>query len=71
MSASENLIGAVRATAESWQYKYPGWGHFLHMSNDEIARIISPKVKSEKGAVDSVYKEYIKSGLYQHFEVAP
>lgn len=70
MPVSENLIGAVRGAANQWAHKYPGWNHLMHMTNDEISHLISPKVKSEKGAVDSVYKEYIKSGAFNAYEIA-
>lgn len=62
------LIQAVRDQALKWEPKLKGWNHIKFMSDEDLSRLIKPKVSTPTGAVNSVYELYIKSGAHLMYE---
>lgn len=65
----KTLVDYVKARAAVFhkQNNTTGWDLVVAADDEDIARLIGPSVKTEKGAVRVVYQTFIKSGLHAFF----
>lgn len=62
------VVEYIRETAKTYEKKSPGWSHVRFMTDNDILRLVGPHYAT-KPAAQSFYREYIKSGAYQAYEV--